>query len=105
MSFLVNIGRASFPFPKNSGSDFMKLQNEVKQSRFHISGEYRFYLKCLNKFDAPHGVYIGSYYSRDFFTLTHKWELNTADYPLNPKQTCYRGIIQSGSGKVPVCFL
>ncbi len=71
-SFSVNIGRFSLPRVFNINTDSIKeLSKTVNSKGFHMSGDYRFYLSKENKFDSPHGVYIGPYatfnsYSRDF---------------------------------------
>jgi len=71
-SFSVNIGRFSLPRIFNINTDSIKELSKSTNSRgFHISGDYRFYLSKENKYNSPHGVYIGPYatynsYNRDF---------------------------------------
>jgi hypothetical protein len=71
-SFSVNIGRFSLPKIFNINTDSIKELSKATNSRgFHISGDYRFYLSKENKYNSPHGVYIGPYatynsYNRDF---------------------------------------
>ncbi len=95
-SFSVNIGRASFPLPRISGSDSMKVQNDFKEHGFHISADYRFYLKSVNKYDAPRGIYIGPYYSSNFFNRTNKWDLNTTSFQGELKTNLMLGIHSVG---------
>jgi hypothetical protein len=85
-SFSVNIGRFSLPQVFHINTDSINQTTNSTNSRgFHISGDYRFYLAKENKFNSPHGVYIGPYatynsYSRDFTlsanTQEYKGDLN-----------------------------
>jgi hypothetical protein len=83
-SFSVNIGRFSMPRLFNINTDSIKdLSKTVNSKGFHMSGDYRFYLTKENKFNSPHGVYIGPYatynsYSRDF-KLTANTQSFTGD--------------------------
>ncbi len=43
--------------------DSINVKSNIKASGYKIGGEYRFYLKKENKYAAPHGVYIGPYFS------------------------------------------
>jgi hypothetical protein len=87
-SFEVNIGRFSLPKLVSVNTDSIKELSKTSSSRgFHISGEYRFYLSKENKYKAPHGVYIGPYftynnYSR-YFDMTATTPSFTGD--LNAK--------------------
>jgi hypothetical protein len=61
-SFEVNIGRFSFPkFVDINTDSITQLESDTKSKGFHLSGEYRFYLSKENKYNAPHGVYLGPY--------------------------------------------
>lgn len=50
-------------FPSLSGADFdsINVKREYRASGFKMGGEYRFYLQKENKYNAPHGIYIGPY--------------------------------------------
>ena len=61
-SFSVNFG--TLTLPKFSSLDLKSDYNIIStgsSSGYNISGDYRFYLGKVNKFDAPRGVYIGPY--------------------------------------------
>jgi hypothetical protein len=80
-SFAVNIGRMNLPaFGTGALSDSLNLQKNSGDKGFNISGEYRFYLKSENKFDTPHGIYIGPYYSYNSFSRSNTWQLNSTAY-------------------------
>jgi hypothetical protein len=80
-SFCINAGRMSLrDFGKGPVSDSLKLENNSNEKGFSISGEYRFYLKKENKFEAPRGVYIGPYYAYNTMGRTNSWNLNTSDF-------------------------
>lgn len=80
-TFSIGLGSMGLPnFSKDNKGDSVKLLSNIKDKGFHISGDYRFYLKKENKFDAPHGVYIGPYYSFNHFSRTNGWNLNTTTY-------------------------
>jgi hypothetical protein len=71
-SFSINTGRFSMPRLISINTDSIKdITKDNKSSGFHMSMDYRFYLSKENKYNAPHGVYIGPYatynsYSRDY---------------------------------------
>jgi hypothetical protein len=73
-SFSINIGQASFPTLKFGVSDEFRAKTVLSEGGFHISGDYRFYLSKLNRYNAPRGVYIGPYYSYNKFNKGHAWE-------------------------------
>jgi hypothetical protein len=76
-SFSVNIGRASFPFASTITVDSVEMERGFTEKGFHISADYRFYLKRLNKFETPRGVYIGPYYSYNYYERTNGWLLSS----------------------------
>ena len=73
-SFSINIGQASLPDFKFFADTQLKAKSILSEKGFHISGDYRFYLSKLNKYNAPRGVYIGPYYSFNNFNKKHSWE-------------------------------
>jgi hypothetical protein len=81
-SFSVNIGRAYYPklVSINTDSLGIDLHNDTKDKGINISGDYRFYLKKENKYPAPRGVYVGPFYSYNYFNRTNTWTLNTEDF-------------------------
>lgn len=46
---------------------------DTKASGYKIAGEYRFYLGKENRYQAPHGVYIGPYVS--YHDFKNNWEI------------------------------
>jgi hypothetical protein len=77
-SFSINIGQTGFPTLSIINTDELKVQTILKETGFHVSGDYRFYLSKENKYKAPRGVYIGPYYGYNYFNKKHVWNLNSA---------------------------
>jgi hypothetical protein len=72
-SISVNFGRASLPKLVSISTDSFEVQKDQKRSGVNFSVDYRFYLAKENKYRAPHGLYIGPYYSFNRFTNETKW--------------------------------
>jgi len=66
-SFSINIGQASFPKLEFRNPDSLREGSNLEEKGFHVSGDYRFYLAKENKYQAPRGVYIGPYFSYNYF--------------------------------------
>jgi hypothetical protein len=79
-SITLNLGKISFPTFASTYSDSISLDVDYKEKGFCIAMDYRFYLKKENKYAAPHGVYIGPYYSYNYFNRTNNWYLNANDF-------------------------
>lgn len=79
-SFSINGGRFSIPKFININTGDLDIQKEYKDRGIHVSADYRFYLKGLNKFDAPRGVYIGPYYSYNYFNRENNWTYNSETF-------------------------
>jgi hypothetical protein len=81
-SFSINVGIASFPLFTFSNTDTTigLLSKDYEDRGFHISGDYRFYLKRENKYPAPRGIYIGPFYSYNYFNRTNNWSINSDTY-------------------------
>ncbi|HTE24602.1 hypothetical protein [Flavitalea sp.] len=77
-SISVNIGRASFPTLNLINSDSLRVNSSDGEKGFNFSVDYRFYLSKENKYNAPRGVYIGPYYSYNFFEKTNTWALKSS---------------------------
>ncbi|TMI89868.1 MAG: hypothetical protein E6H08_15895 [Bacteroidetes bacterium] len=78
-SFTINFGLTSFPDFGFIDNDSLKHLNKLKdQKGFNVSADYRFYLAKENKYPAPRGVYIGPYYSYNYFGNHNSWEVKTA---------------------------
>ena len=76
-TFTINVGQNAFPTLGIINSDSIKANTLRDQKGFHLSGDYRFYLAKENKYDAPRGVYIGPYFSYNYFEKDHSWELKS----------------------------
>jgi hypothetical protein len=72
-SFSVNIGSNSLPGSFSLSNDSISLTNTKTSTGFNFSVDYRFYLSKENKYSAPHGVYIGPYYSYNHYSKANSW--------------------------------
>ncbi|WP_336518418.1 hypothetical protein [Pollutibacter soli] len=72
-SMSMNIGRASLPKLVTISTDSFQLQKDLKNNGFNFSLDYRFYLQKENKYNAPHGLYIGPYYSFNNFERENQY--------------------------------
>ena len=75
-SFSINVGRAALPGLINVVTDSFTLKKDQKTSGQNVSVDYRFYLAKENKFETPHGFYIGPYYSFNHFKRDGLWAFN-----------------------------
>ena len=69
----VNFGRAAMPKLTSIVTDSFQTQKEGERTGYNMSIDYRFFLAKENKFDAPHGLYIGPYYSYNHFSDHWDW--------------------------------
>jgi hypothetical protein len=68
-SFSINLGRFSLPRVFSINTDSIKdLTKDVNSKGFHASADYRFYLAKENKYNSPHGLYIGPYMTYNSYT-------------------------------------
>lgn len=72
-SISLNIGPASLPKLISIATDSFALSSDKKRSGFNISLDYRFYLAKENRYDPPHGLYIGPYISYNHFHRENDW--------------------------------
>jgi hypothetical protein len=81
-SFSVSLGRSYYSTWTSSEFDSLREAKGVdtKDKGFHISGDYRRYLKKQNKYAAPYGLYIGPYCSYNYFNRTNAWLFTGNDY-------------------------
>ena len=78
-SFSVNLGKAALPKLTTIITDSFELSQDLKNTGYNISVDYRFYLAKENKHAAPHGLYIGPYYSFNSFSRENRWKfVNTS---------------------------
>jgi hypothetical protein len=82
-SFSINIGQTSYPKLIFNDTDSMELSPKSSEKGFHISGDYRFYLQKENKYAAPRGVYIGPYFSYNYFNRINNWTLDGENFQGN----------------------
>jgi hypothetical protein len=78
-SFSINGGPIALPKLVAINTDSLHLTHDLKNNGFNLSIDYRFYLGHENRFDAPHGVYIGPYMSYNHFNRSNQWEYNSDD--------------------------
>jgi hypothetical protein len=74
-SFSINIGQSALPKLVSLSTDSVALTKDLKNSGVHVSADYRFYLSKENKYTAPHGLYIGPFYSYNKYTRNNEWSL------------------------------
>jgi hypothetical protein len=80
-SFSVNIGRFSLPKIASINTDSItELDKATSSKGLHISGDYRFYLAKENKFNSPHGIYIGPYLTYNSFGRNMTFSANTESF-------------------------
>src|SRR5688572_1530842 len=72
-SISINVGKAAFPKLVAIETDSFQISKEGERNGFNTSVDYRFYLAKENKFNAPHGLYIGPYYSYNRFENKQAW--------------------------------
>ena len=77
-SFSINFGSTGFPSMNIINTDSVKATKTGEQNGFNVSADYRFYLSKENKYPAPHGVYIGPYYSFNSFGRKNIWAVTTS---------------------------
>ena len=76
-SFSVHLGTFALGQLININTDSIKdLNNDVKSRGISFSCDYRFYLAKENKYNSPHGVYIGPYFAFNNFNRTFNIEAN-----------------------------
>jgi hypothetical protein len=93
-SFSVNLGRTSYPklIESEVNNPDLVLGRDSKDKGFNLSVDYRFYLRSENKYAAPRGVYIGPYYSYNYFNRVNDWTISIDDTPNSVKTDMTLGI-------------
>lgn len=87
-SFSINIGQATFPTLSIVSEDSVREKRLRGQGGFHLSADYRFYLAKHNIHTAPRGIYIGPYYSYNYFKHDHSWDVKSTaggTFPVDSK--------------------
>jgi hypothetical protein len=95
-SFSVNIGRTSYPKMLLINPDSIGLDADFQEKGFHISADYRFYLKKENKYPAPRGFYYGPYISYNYFSRVNTWSMDDPDYTGKLQTTLDMNIAAAG---------
>ena len=72
-SVSINFGSAALPKLASIVTDSFKTEKSGDRKGYNFSIDYRFYLGKENKFNAPHGLYIGPYYSYNHFDNKQDW--------------------------------
>ncbi len=72
----ITAGLQQFPALLGTLSDTVLIKRQNKASGYKVGGEYRFYLKKENKYEAPRGVYIGPYTSFHHYMNGRAIEVN-----------------------------
>ena len=106
-SISFNVGKAGLPKIARTdvSTDSFTFNNDVKNSGFNISGDYRFYLQKENKYNAPHGIYIGPYISYNSFKRENNWEYNNDSAQINLIKTNLNMNIFSVGGELGYQFI
>jgi hypothetical protein len=78
-TFSINIGQAGLPTFSFLSADSIQAKSSISEKGYHISGDYRFYLSKENKYAAPRGVYIGPYFSYNYFERKNGWSLRSTN--------------------------
>lgn len=76
----IGIGQFALPKFKTFNTDSIGIAGQYHDKGFNISFDYRFYLRNENKHVAPRGVYLGPYYSFNYFSRALSWDLNTSSF-------------------------
>ncbi len=79
-SITIDVGRVSLPklLPGTINvNDSIQLGSSTSEKGYHVSTEYRFYLRNENRHNSPRGVYLAPYYSFNYFNRKNTWTLNT----------------------------
>lgn len=80
-SFSLNVGTFSLGQILSINTDSIKeISKDVKSRGISFSSDYRFYLAKENKYNAPHGIYIGPYFAMNSFTRDFTLQANTAAF-------------------------
>jgi len=77
-SISMNAGSIVLPKIASISTDSFSMGNDLKNTGYNISLDYRFYLNKLNKYNAPRGVYIGPWYSFNRFSRENSWEFKNS---------------------------
>jgi hypothetical protein len=77
-SFSLHVGTFSLGRIINFNTDSIKgLSKDVKSVGVSLSGDYRFYLAKENKYNSPHGLYIGPYFAINSFKRNYELTATT----------------------------
>jgi hypothetical protein len=80
-TFAITAGYQQFPALKGPLGDTVSVNKQTNASGLKLGAEYRFYLKKENKYNAPHGVYLGPYVSYHNYSNGRTIEVNNDGTP------------------------
>ena len=86
-SITVNFGLTSFPTFGIINSDSVQVSTMRDRSGINISADYRVYLLKENKYPAPRGIYIGPYYSYNYFGNKLSWLFKSTNGSTSPVES------------------
>jgi hypothetical protein len=75
-TFAITAGYQQFPALEGPLGDTVSVDKQTNASGVKLGAEYRFYLKKENKYNAPHGVYLGPYFSYHNYSNGRSIEVN-----------------------------
>lgn len=83
-SFSVHVGTFSLGKLININTDSIEsLDKDVSSYGLSLSGDYRFYLAKENKYNSPHGLYIGPYFAFNQFNRSIDLQAHTEAFTGN----------------------
>jgi len=98
-SLVISAGYQEFPHVSSIGQN-IGVRSDRKKTGYKFGADYRFYLKKENKFRAPHGVYIGPYFTYHRFHNNREMEVeyngNTENVIADSKFTIFNVGFQLG---------
>jgi hypothetical protein len=90
-SFSVMGGFVTFPISLRDLPDSINLVESKSRSGYRIGGEYRFYFKKENRYEAPHGLYWGPYL--DYFHFKNERIISIEDTTFAHGDLDFSGIV------------
>jgi len=80
-SFSLHLGTFMMGRIISIDTDSIKsLKKESNSNGLSVSGDYRFYLAKENKYNSPHGLYIGPYFAINSYKRDFAWQATTASF-------------------------
>jgi hypothetical protein len=73
----IEVGTFSFPSVQILAGNLRSNESE-SQKGYKLALEYRFYPASENKYNAPRGVFVGPYFSYNYFNREKSFEIDTS---------------------------